>query len=78
MKEGIGSFASVFTALGPVGPIHPVNPGLYRVQFENHGPSARLIADPRARLVPRTRDYGFQTGRGLVIDWAFQKAKFYP
>ena len=27
---------------------------LYRVQFENHGPGARPIADPRARLVPRT------------------------
>src|SRR3954464_1001848 len=37
---------------------------LYRVQFENHGPGARPIADPRVRLVQRTRDYGFQTGRG--------------
>jgi UDP-glucose 4-epimerase len=27
---------------------------LYRVQFENHGPGARPIADPRASLVPRT------------------------
>ena len=28
MKEGIGSFASISAAFGPVGPIHPVNPGL--------------------------------------------------
>ena len=48
---------------------------LYRVQFENRGPAgARPIAGPRARLVPRTGDYGFQTGRGL--NWLLEISLF--
>src|SRR4051794_27368407 len=36
-------------------PVSASSPMLYRVQFENRGPAgARPIADPRARLVPRT------------------------
>jgi hypothetical protein len=45
--------------------VFPLYTASYCVQFENHGPGARRIADPRDRLVQRTRDYGFQTGHSL-------------
>jgi hypothetical protein len=48
---------------------------LYRVQFENHGSGASPIADPRTRLLPRTCDYGFQTGHGLAMPITRQLTK---
>jgi transposase len=48
--------------------------GLYRVQFKNHGLGARLITGSRDRLIRRTRDYGFQTGRSLVASHAALRA----
>src|SRR4051812_16680418 len=36
VKEGTGSSASVSAAFGPVGPIHPENPGLTVVSRDGH------------------------------------------
>ena len=50
MKEGTGSFASVSVAFGPVGPIHPVNPGSgIPIRDEQDGIGAKSSSAPCAR-----------------------------